>query len=125
MNKFLQGTLGMSVKFTGVILVAASVFLVYVNRTSWLAGVWGAWVWLGLNSFAIFQLLEIVRRGGEINRRKIFAICMVKFPVLYLLGLACLLLPGVAAEGVLVSFTVYLLIVSILWFRMKPLAPKV
>ena len=86
MKTFLKSYWGVSVSCTALLLTVASIFLVWSQRGSWLWAVWGAWVWLGMNSLAIFKILEMVRIGGEPNRQKIFRMCLIKFPVLYLMG---------------------------------------
>jgi len=119
MKDFWKGFFGVSILWSAAGWVLASVAAVFRGPAEWTAGIWACGAWLLVNHYLIYKIVGMVRRGGEIQRRKIYALSLVKFPVLYLGGLGLLLLPWVHPEGVLIAFSVYLPVVVVFWFRSK------
>ena len=108
--------LGLVVKRSLILTVVCSVIGVFTGQGSWLAGLWAGFAWIALNSFLIDRLLRMSVAGNEFDRRKVFSICLIKFPVLYLLGFYLLISPHFRVEGLLTGFTLYLVTLISGWF---------
>lgn len=110
-----------AVKVCFVLNVLFSLGLAAARRAEWLAALWLAFLWIFLNGFLFKQLTDCVVSGDTKRRGRVFALCLVKFPVLYLVGAWLLLAPFVRLEGVFLAFTAYLLAMILLWFGPKGL----
>ena len=90
--------------------VVATLVLLGVGRASWLLGLWGAATWFWLNAFWLWRITAWVPAGEQApTKSTVLKWCLVKFPVLYLIGFGFLLIPGVRLAGVFVTFTVFLI----------------
>ena len=97
-----------ALKTTVVLVLAGSVVVVFTGRSEWLGGLWIATGWIAANTFFLRRMLQDVASGKMPDRRKIFLILSVKFPVLYLFGFSVLYFRLARLEGVAAAFTAYL-----------------
>lgn len=116
---FKTSFLGSVMRYTAAVLIITSVLFVFIGKTTWIWSSWGGFAWIFINSMAVFHLLELVRNDASVNRSKIVWLCLIKFPILYLAGFTLLLLPQTSVEGVLVVFTIFLILVLISWLAVK------
>lgn len=86
-----------------------SVAMAWTGRIEWLPGIWVAAGWFTVNSLLMWRMAEWVRSERKPDQKRILVWSVVKFPVLYLAGLGLLLIPAVRVQGVLVTFTAFLI----------------
>lgn len=111
MERFRMSFLGRVSGLHLILLVILSVGVSMKSKVFLLGGMAAAFLWLLANSFLIHYLSKLVFEGGGADPRKrsrMYLVCLVKFPVLYLLGLWLLVLSPVSNEGILLSLTAYL-----------------
>lgn len=106
-----------------LILLGSGAF-VWAGRPSWVPGLWLAFAWIGANAFLLNRILLEAASGKFPDRRKIFLVLVVKFPVLYLLGFAVLVLGWVRLEAAAAAFTAYLAAAAFLAARPRILRKK-
>lgn len=94
-------------------LAAGSVVLAVTGRLNWVPGVWLAFGWIAANAFLLNRILVEAGAGKLPDRRKIYLVLVVKFPVLYIVGLALLVSGWVRLEAAAAAFTAYLLTASV------------
>lgn len=87
----------------------ATPVLFVTGRAEWILGLWLSAGWFLVNSYLMWRIMEWVASGQMPDQRRILGWCVVKFPILYLVGLGILFIPGVSASGVLVTFTFFLI----------------
>lgn len=88
----------------------ATLVLLGFSRAHWLFGVWGAAAWFWLNAYLLWRITAWAPAGGQPpTQSTVLKWCLVKFPVLYLIGLGFLMIPGVRLGGVFVTFTAFLI----------------
>ncbi|MFT5206992.1 MAG: hypothetical protein ACI9CF_000736 [Candidatus Omnitrophota bacterium] len=121
-TRFWQGSFGRSIRFSCIAIAALSIILVFTSLRVWLLGVWVAMLWLFLNSLSMAKIYFLAM-DGQVSKQWITN-CLIKFPLLYLLGLAFLVLPGMRFEGVLLTLTIYMLIMGWVLATAKPLDEK-
>lgn len=92
-----------------ILTVLASLAAFLTGRTLWIPGMWAAFLWLSVNGFLMNKLFVWCLDGVPKHRNKIQAVCIVKFPVLYLAGLGLLFVPAVKIQGVFAGFTVFMI----------------
>ena len=113
----------MSVLAMAALDVVATVVLVALGRVGWVAGVWVAAGWFGVNSLMMWRMASWAGSGQLPDRRRIMGWCVVKFPVLYLAGVGLVMLPFVRIEGVFITCTFFfagILVAQLLGIRKKP-----
>lgn len=123
MNKFFASSLGRSVLMMIALNVIATPVLGLTGRTGWITGSWLSAGWFVVNSLLMWRLMVWVGSGQAPDPKRILGWCMIKFPVLYMAGLGILLIPGVSASGVLLTFTFFLIslgVVQVLNIGKKP-----
>lgn len=108
MKPFWGSFFGKAVMATAIIDAVATLALLGFGKAGWLLGVWGSAAWFCLNAFLLWRITSWVPSGKTPPRGTVMVWVLIKFPVLYLLGLGFLLLPGVHIGGVLVTFTAFL-----------------
>lgn len=113
MSKFWTSAFGRAVMWMAALDLLATPALLLMAKGSWIGGLWLSAVWFVINSFMMWHIAELVASGQRPDPRKIFGWCLIKFPVLYLAGLGILLLPGIDASGVLITFTFFLISLGI------------
>jgi|GEM_PF-4374757 len=89
--------------------LVATIGLVFNGYSDWLSGIWVSAVWFFANALVTWRIAEWVRSGKMLSRRQVFIWSMLKFPVLYLVGFWVMMLPSVRTDGVLVTFSVFLI----------------
>ena len=96
-----------ALKPAGLLILAVSGVLLATGRAPWLPGLWLAFAWIAGNAFFLNRILLETVSGKMPDRRKIFLVLIVKFPVLYLLGIALLVVGWVRLEAAAAAFTAY------------------
>ena len=110
---------GAALKIAAVLAVLASAACAFWGRWKDAAGMWAALGWIAVNAWLLGRILEDVAAGKAPDRRKIFGVLIVKFPVLYLAGFFALAARWVSLEGAAAAFTVYLAAVAFCAARSK------
>jgi hypothetical protein len=77
-----------SFKYTFILVLGACVVLVLVNKLSWAGGFLVGSCWAIADMIFTFKLLKIAILKED--RKKLFIFLLVKFPVLYLIGILIL-----------------------------------
>jgi hypothetical protein len=108
MKQFWKSFFGRAVIVMAALDVLASLALLGFGKAGWLLGAWGAAVWFLLNAFLLWRMSLWAVPGKTPEKGVVFKWVLIKFPVLYLIGLGFLLIPGVSLYGVLVTFTAFL-----------------
>ncbi len=121
-TRFWQGSFGRCIRFSCIVLALFSSIIIFTSLRVWLLGVWVAMLWLFLNSLSMAKIYFLAM-DGQVGKQWITN-CLIKFPLLYLLGLGFLILPGIQFEGVLVTLTIYMLIMGWVLATAKPLDEK-
>lgn len=109
MKNFLLSALGRTVLGMVFLDAIVSVAVAWTGRIEWLPGIWVAAGWFTVNSLLMWRMAEWVRSERKPDQKRILLWSVVKFPVLYLAGLGLLLIPAVRVQGVLVTFTAFLI----------------
>jgi hypothetical protein len=109
-----------TVAVSAAVWAVSAAVLAVTGRASWIAGAAGAWVWAVANQAFLVRIVRGVAQDAARAGRELRFLCLVKFPLLYLLGLGWLLLPFVKVAGVLVGLSAYWLVwPALLWARPK------
>lgn len=74
-------------------------------------------LWFFLNSFCLYQLLEIGLGDKSKHKESVLIFSILKFPVLYLIGFFILKSRFFPVESLLSGLTLYLLSFGIVWMR--------
>ena len=123
------------VSFLGLGLTAVfSVILFFLKGWSWASGVLVGSLWVFLNSFFLYQLLEMglhpaldtrnsqsFVKGGvhpkPKQNEKILIFSILKFPVLYIIGFFILRTRVFPVYSVLLGLTLYFVALGIMWVK--------
>ncbi|MGH7197939.1 MAG: hypothetical protein ACREH5_04265 [Candidatus Omnitrophota bacterium] len=89
---------------------------------SWPAscGILVGYFWIFLNSYFLFQLLEMSFTPGPKRKNRILFLSVIKFPVLYVAGFFILTTRVFPIYSVLLGLTAFLLAFFALWVRSNP-----
>ena len=100
--------------------LASMIFLVAGDWKSSLGAMTG-FSWIFLNTFFLFQLLQMSLTSQAKSKDKIFAISVLKFPVLYLTGFFILKSRFFPLYSVLTGLSVFLavILISWIWFNLS------
>lgn len=118
-NSFKTSFTGRCVILTALATIPVAAVVAIAGRVEWILGVIAAVAWISANDYLFWRMLAMVR-AGTFDRGKLNIFLIVKFPVLYLLGLGLLVVPAVRLSGVLVGLTVHAAVVAVWWFKFKP-----
>ncbi len=122
MQQYYRSFLGRVSVLHLVLLGILSIGTTTKGRAFWLGGMAAAFLWLLVNSLLLHLLSKLAFQSTstDLNKRRgIYAVCFVKFPVLYLAGLCLLLLPMISNEGILLSMTAYLAVGVGVWISRR------
>lgn len=108
MKPFWNSFFGRAIIVMAVLNGIATLVLLGTGRAGWLLAVWGAAAWFLLNAFLMWRITAWVPSGQSPDKMTVMKWGLLKFPVLYLIGLGFLLIPGVHIGGILVTFTAFL-----------------
>ncbi len=113
-NSFFKG-----VASAGFILsAAAALVLFFLGHWPWSLGVLVSTFWIFLNSFFLFQLLEMSFSPAKVKGKdKILILSILKFPVLYVAGFFILKSRFFPIYSILLGLTLFMLAFTAVWFR--------
>ena len=100
-----------------------SLVLFLLKGWAWASGTMVAGLWVFLNSYFLYQLLEISVHPKPGQNQKILLLSIVKFPVLYLIGFFILRTRVFPVYGVLTGLTLYFAAILAVWARFN-LGPR-
>ncbi len=110
-------------KNTSVFSVALSavfaVLFLFIKGWIWSIGILTGSLWFFLNSFFLFQLLEMGLHPNPKHKEKILIYTVLKFPVLYLAGFFILTSRAFPVYSLLLGLTLYLVALGIVWTRLN------
>ena len=105
-----------NVSWLGLGLTAAlSLILFFLKGWVWASGALVGSLWVFLNSFFLYQLLEIGLHPKPKQKQKILIFSVLKFPVLYIAGFFVLKTRFFPIAGVLLGSTLYFASLGIVW----------
>ena len=113
-NSFFKG-----VAIAGFILsAAAALVLFFLGHWPWALGVLVSAFWIFLNSFFLFQLLEMsFSPAKDKPKERVLILSILKFPVLYVAGFFILKSRFFPIYSILLGLTLFMLAFSLVWFR--------
>ncbi len=97
-----------ALKAAAVLVFLGSIAFLATGHAAWLGGLWIAAGWIAVNAFFLHRILLDVMSGKMPDKKKIYLVLLVKFPVLYLAGFLALYFGWARLEGVAAAFTAYL-----------------
>lgn len=109
-------------------LITAAVLLA-VGRPFWGAGILAGFCWIYLNCFFLFRLIETAfsannasadRGGKAITKNTVFALSILKFPVLYAAGFFILKSRVFPTTSILIGLTIFIAAFVIAWLVANP-----
>lgn len=103
-------------------LAAAAVFC-FVKPWVWAAGVLTGALWVFLNSFFLFQLLDMGLHPRPHSKDKILIYSMLKFPVLYVAGFFILRSRIFPVMSLLAGLTAFFAAFAAVWMKTQ-FSPK-
>ena len=111
-----------SVSFLGLGLTAVfSLVLFFLKSWAWGSGTLVGSLWVFLNSFFLYQLLEIGLNAKPRQKERILVFSILKFPVLYIAGFFILKTRFFPVTSVLLGLTLYFVALGVvwIWFNLK------
>jgi len=82
-----------------ITIAIVSIFVAYDKDWQWFSGVWVSCGWIIANNFFFKKLTESVATADEVKKKRVFFLLLIKFPLLYAIGLLLIVTPYVALEG--------------------------
>ncbi len=114
-----------TISFTGFFLVlAASVVFALTGQLRMIPGVWVGAAWVFLNTYFLFQMIEIAYAADKARMKTIQWLLVIKFPVLYLAGFFILRTGVFPVMGVLTGLTLFFVACVIGWLRFNLRTPS-
>lgn len=108
------------VSVTGFVLSAAAAGVLGAALSwLWACGVLVGYGWIFLNSFFLFQLLEMSFLPGTKRKDRILFLSILKFPVLYVAGFFILQSRVFPVLSVLAGLTLFFLAFFAAWLRLN------
>ncbi len=98
------------------IALAGAVFL-WMGRPAGALGVLVGGAWIFLNSYFLFQILEIGMAADRKPKDRILLLTVIKFPVLYLAGYFILKSHAFPVSGILAGLTAFMASFLFQWMR--------
>lgn len=111
--------------FGWVLCGLASVGFLFAGDWKSSLGVMTGFFWIFLNTFFLFQLTQMSVALSAKSKDKIFALCILKFPVLYLIGFFILKIRFFPVHSILAGLSIFLAVFLIVWIRFNARSPKV
>ncbi len=107
-----------SVSFLGLgLTVLFSLVLYFAKGWAWACGTLIGSLWVFLNSFFLYQLLDMGLHPKPKQNERILIFSIVKFPVLYVAGFFILRTRAFPVYSVLLGLTLYFAALAIVWIR--------
>ena len=106
-------------KIAFLLVLTASVVMLFMGQWKASLGIWVGALWMFLNCFFLLRIFELALCPEPRPKNRIFLTCLVKFPVLYLVGFFILTTRFFPVWSLLTGLSVYLLVFTIMWFRMN------
>ncbi|GEM_PF-38444 len=88
-------------------------------------GVTTGFFWIFLNTYFLFQLVQMSFTPQAKPKDKIFVLSILKFPVLYLIGFFILKSRFFPVHSILTGLSIFLAVFLIAWIRFNARSPKV
>ena len=85
----IDGLLKKSVRYTSVFVLGVCLFLVFMGKLSWAGGFLVGGAWATAELVLTFKVMRIAILNKD--KRRLYAMLLVKFPVLYLAGILILI----------------------------------
>ena len=115
MAPFSRSVSGFAVQVHLVLTVVGSLIAPAAGHAGLIAGLWAVWAWVSLNVFMIDRLLRWSVSGDPADKKKVVAVCMIKFPVLYVGGFFIVLSRPVTLQGVFAGLTLFIVSMTCAW----------
>ena len=107
-----------NISFLGITLSAmTALFFLFIKNWIWSVGLLTGSLWVFVNSFFLYQLLEIGLQPNPKHKEKILIFTVLKFPVLYLTGFFILSSRLFPVYSLLLGLTLYFAALGIVWTR--------
>ncbi len=107
-----------TVSILGLGLTAAlSLILFFLKGWTWASGTLVGGLWVFLNSFFLYQLLEMGLHPKAKQKERILIFSVLKFPVLYITGFFILRTKVFPVYSLLLGLTLYFAALGIVWMR--------
>lgn len=107
-----------NISFLGVGLSAGTALIfLFIKNWIWSVGILTGSLWFFLNSFFLYQLLEIGLGAKSKHKERILIFSILKFPVLYLIGFFILKSRFFPIYSLLLGLTLYFIALGIVWMR--------
>ena len=107
-----------SVSTLGLGLTALlSLTLFFLKGWAWASGAMVGSLWVFLNSYFLYQLLEIGLQPKPRQKERILIFSILKFPVLYIAGFFILRTRVFPVYSVLLGLTLYFMALGVVWMR--------
>lgn len=101
------------------LLALSAIAFVAAGRPSGAAGTFVGGLWIFLNSFFLFQLLEVGMNAQARPKDRILLLTVLKFPVLYVAGYFILKSRFFPVYGILAGLTAFMAAFVFQWIRMN------
>lgn len=124
MEPFDRSILGKAVKLSLILTLFLTLGFQFWNRMRDIPGLWAGILWIGANAWMIHRILRSVSVQTPEERKRVYKLAVIKFPVLYLTGLFLLLTPWVTLEGVFGAFTLFFISIGAVFAYTKFGKPK-
>ncbi len=85
----------------------------------WACGILIGYFWIFLNSYFLFQLLEMSFTPGPKRKNRVLLLSVIKFPVLYIAGFFILTTRVFPVAAVLLGLTLFLLAFFLVWIKLN------
>ena len=107
-----------NISFLGIALSgSAALLFLFLKDWVWSAGILTGSLWVFLNSFFLYQLLEMGLNQKSKKNEKILIFSILKFPVLYLAGFFILKSRYFPIYSLLTGVTLYFMALAVVWLR--------
>lgn len=107
-----------NVSFLGIGLSSLTALsLLFFKGWIWSVGILTGSLWVFLNSFFLYQLLEMALHPQLKQKEKILIFSVLKFPVLYIAGFFILRAKFFPVYSLLLGLTIYFTALGIVWAK--------
>jgi hypothetical protein len=107
-----------NVSFVGISLSASTALaFLFLKDWLWSMGILTGSLWVFLNSFFLYQLLEMGIHPKAHQKQRILVFSILKFPVLYVIGFFILSARFFPVYALLLGLTLYFVGLGIVWMR--------
>lgn len=99
------------------LVLAASVIAVIFGKAEILTGIWVGAAWVFLNTFFLFEMIEMAMTADKARLKSVRWLLVLKFPVLYVTGFFILRTGAFSIAGILIGLTLFFVSGVIGWMR--------